>query len=280
MRSSTKAWLFLVAFSLILVFLGHIIAGRQGLLWGLVLSLSVNSAVYFFSDQRIINNFPGRAMEGQDPWGLAQIVTLIAKRARMPNPHIIVLPESAAQAISVGRSWKSGTLIFTEGLLESLSQEELEAAVAYLLATIRRQDTLILGMASSFCGFAMFISQKLDALTRVILGSRKEFDSFLSHPFTYMISPFVFPILRLVVSSATYYSADAQAAEYLGDPRRIAQVLWKLNSYRSTKPFSAPASMAHLFIVNPLTTSGLGRYFQAQPSVEKRIKKLLGYYPI
>ena len=70
------------------------------------------------------------------------------------------------------------------------------------------------------------------------------------------------------------------ASQLIGDPKILAQVIWKLEAYAQTLPFQAPASAAHMFIVSPLTTARWGRYFIAQPEPKTRIQSILGYYPI
>lgn len=278
MNSSARAWTFLLAFSVLLLIVGHLLAGREGVLWSVVVSLSINSIIYFYGDQWLRGIYRGRTLEGQDPWGLNETVTRISQKARIPRPSVIILEREAPQAFSFGRNWRSGTLVLTEGLLNHFTREELEAIVAYQIASIQRMDTLMFSVASCFCGALLFCTQTMDLLVRWLVGAKK--GGLQSQLFTYAFSPLAALVLRLCVNPRHYFAIDTLAAQWVSQPKTLANVLWKLQSYSSTVPFSAPAFTAHFFMVNPLTANGWTRYFRVQPSVERRIKKLVGYFPL
>ena len=84
----------------------------------------------------------------------------------------------------------------------------------------------------------------------------------------------------LCIPNRVYYEADALAARLVQDPKDIAQVLWKLESYTATQPMQVPHDMAHLFVVNPLPKEDWYSRLGYQPNFEQRIRKLIGYFPI
>jgi Zn-dependent protease with chaperone function len=87
-------------------------------------------------------------------------------------------------------------------------------------------------------------------------------------------------ILRISLRPSLYSSADQLAAQLIGDPKVLAQVIWKLEAYSQTLPFRSPASAAHLFMVSPLNLRKWERFFIAQPKPHRRIQAILGYYPV
>lgn len=280
MNNALKSWSFLIAFSLTLIVLGHFSLGREGLMIGLILSLGVNSYVYFFEDRRVVESLGGRTLEGQDPWGILQVSRALAAKMRIPNPRIVVLENPAPQALVVGRSLTSGTLILTEGLLEKLDRREVEAIIAYLLACVKNLNTLAFSVGSFLASMLLGITGLLDAGLRIVIVERKNPDYMISQIFTRMASPLVGSLVRLSIRPSFYIEADRTASEVLGDSKVLADALWKLHSYSTTEPFSAPIPISHMFVVNPLTTVGWTRYFHAQPRLEKRIRALVGHYPI
>ncbi|RZJ24374.1 MAG: heat-shock protein, partial [Flavobacterium sp.] len=75
------------------------------------------------------------------------------------------------------------------------------------------------------------------------------------------------------------FQNDLQAAELLHDRFRLAEVLWKLEGLAQTQPMKAPPCSSHLFIVNP---EGYNQrlFLKSHPSIQVRLQKLMGYYPI
>lgn len=280
MSNVTKAWTFLAILSVTLIVLGHMFLGREGLLIGLTLALGINSFVYFYEDRRVLSHFRGYILEGQDPWGLLKIARGLALRARVPVPTVIVIPDDAPQSLVVGRSFTHGTILVTEGLLRRFNDKEIEAIMAYQLASIRTLNTLTFAVGSFICSTLLAIAETLDTTLRFLIVEKKNPDYALSHVFTRLVSPLAGFLLRLSIRPQFYFLADDFAAQLIEDPTVLAQSLWKLRSYASTLPFQAPLSTAHMFVVNPLPDRGWTRHYQAQPPIEKRIRTLIGYYPI
>jgi len=280
MSGSTKTWILLASLSLTIILVSHGWGGRQGLLWGVAIMLSINCLVYFYSDLRLEPLFPGHVVEGQNPWGLLETAKFFAHKARIPLPRVVVLEATAPQALVMGRSWKSATIVLTEGLLKSLTKAERDAVIAYQISCIKKLDTLAFTVACACADFLFTVSRFFDLLTRGIFGPKKDPHSRQNHLCSLIIAPLASALVRVAVGSGCYLANDTIAASWLKEPKVLAKALWKLESYASTHPIGIPASTAPLFIVNPLTGHGWTRYFNVHPSVEKRIRNLIGYYPI
>lgn len=280
MNNVTKAWAFLATLSLTLIVLGHMLLGREGLLIGLTLALGINSFVYFYEDRRVVSLFRGRLLEGQDPWGILKMARRLAVKARVPMPKVLVIPEDSPQSLVVGRSFTHGTILITEGLLQRFSEKEIEAIMAYQLASIRTLNTLTFAVGSFICSLILSVAETLDTILRVLIVEKKNPNYALSHLFTRLSAPLVGFLLRLSIRPNFYLVADDLAAHMIEEPSLLAHALWKLQSYASTLPLDVPLSTAHMFVVNPLPDRGWTRHFQAQPPIEKRIRTLIGYYPI
>jgi heat shock protein HtpX len=280
MSNALKSWSFLLFLSLTLIVLGHFTLGREGLLIGLMAALGINFYVYFYEDLRVVESLGGRRLEGQDPWGLATTARSISAQMRVPNPKIVVLPKTSPQALVVGRSLTHGTLIITEGLLQKLDRKEIEAVLAYLIACVKNLNTLAFSVGSFLAWVLLGLASLLDAGLRLIIVEKKRPDQLIPHFFTRLSAPLIGFLLRVSVRPHFYFDADRLAGDVIDDHPRLAQVLWKLNSYSRTEPFDSPLSISHMFVVNPLTAQAWTRYFHAQPTTEKRIRALIGHYPL
>jgi heat shock protein HtpX len=266
--------------SITLIVFGHHWGGRDGLLLALVAVLGTNSYIYFNEDRRLLSRFGGRLAEGQDSWGLGEMVRRLSIKARIGIPQLVILDEAAPQAAVVGRNVSKGTLILTEGLIKKLSRAELEAVVAFQIASIRALNTLTYSIASFLASICFFVTETLDLFVRILIVEKKNKFSPVTQIFTRASSPIVGFILRFCVRPSFYLAADQIASQLLGDQKDLARALWKLQSYANTTPFHSPLSAAHIFIISPLSEQRWTRLLATQPSSAVRIKKLIGYFPI
>jgi heat shock protein HtpX len=280
MGTVTKAWAFLTALSLTLIVLGHAYGGREGLLFALILVLGVNSFVYFYEDRRVLSLFSGRQLEGQDSYGLQDIARRLSVKARIPAPAVVLLSSRAPQAGVVGRGITHGTIILTQGILEKLTRPEIEALMAYQIACIKNLNTLAFAVGSFVASLCLFVTETLDFGLRILIVEKKNPNTLISQFFTRLASPLIGLILRLSVRPNHYLAADNLAAQYIGDAKTLANVLWKLESYSQTLPLTVPLSTAHMFTVSPLTNATWTKYLVAQPQTSARVRSLIGYYPV
>jgi heat shock protein HtpX len=263
-----------------LIVFGHTAGGRQGLLFALIVVLGINCFIYFYEDQRILNYFEGKIVEGQDPYGIQEIVKRLSIQARIPIPKIVMIENNCPQSLAVGRGLSHGTLLLTSGVFDKLSRSEIETLIAYQLATLRSLNTLAFTVGSFLVSSCLLVTEILDQVVRTLLVEKKKENSILTQFFTRLLSPLVGCVLRLSVLKSFYYSADELTVQITGEPEKLAHVLWKLHFFSKTIPLNAPVHSAHMFIVNPLTDTPWNRYFHAQPDTAKRIERLVGYYPI
>ncbi len=273
-----KAWSFLTLLSITLIVFGHHYGGRDGLLFALIVVLATNSFIYFYEDRRVLERFGGHLAEGQDPYGLGDVVRRLSVKARVSVPRVVILNDSSAQAGVLGRNIRQGLIILTEGLLRSLTRHEIEAVIAYQIACIRVSNTLAFAVGSFLASFCFVITESLDFVVRVLIVERKNQYSPVTQIFTRAAAPMIGALLRVSVRPSFYLSADRMAAQLLGDPHHLASAIWKLSSYAETRPFYSPLSAGHIFIVSPLRR--WARFIAAQPASALRIKNLIGYYPI
>ncbi|MCB0408281.1 MAG: M48 family metalloprotease, partial [Bdellovibrionales bacterium] len=218
MTSATRTWTFLTSLMILIVIIGQSLAGREGLLWGVALALTINSLIFLYPDLRLKLFFSGKVLEGKDPWGINEMVHTLVQRARIPMPQIKILQNSAPQALALGRSPRSAQILLTQGLIDLFEPEELNAILAYQVATIKRQDIVGLTVAAAFLDFALSICQLLDSGLRIILGAKKKQNSLQAHFFSTLISPLVSLFLRLEIGGSSYFKSDQLAAELNSNP--------------------------------------------------------------
>lgn len=271
--------------------LGYSWDHRDGLFWGSACALGLNIFLYFFAETWVMSGYDGPELNGHDPWNVIDACKTLSKRANITTPTIKILNHSSPQCFVVGKSAQRSTLILTTALLQKLNKTERTCVLALAIAKIKNQNMMTLLILASANRLLLHISQSLDYfIFHWILATKRKHDqSILNYLFTYCTAIFLNIIERLTISSETILKVDQSALQLMtGDDsithttssQLLADVLWKLEGYRQSLTFGAPASMAPLFIINPLTKEGWHNYFMRQPSVPVRIKRILGYFPI
>jgi heat shock protein HtpX len=259
-----------------------LIGGRQGLLLGFVFAVFLNILTYFYSGEYILRLYGAQRIEGVDSFDLNKLAAELAKKAEIPAPKVFVLPCETPNALSIGRSPLSASILITDGLLRILNQDELKAVFAHELMHIKRAETFIGMITTVMASGIMFVAQGLGWLAHPFRKRNKSTPqrSGADLIIVSLIAPVAALIVKLVTRKNREFEADQSAAEMTRQPQALATALWKIHHYSLSIPMPATEGTAHNFIVNPLG-AGLGsglmrRLFNTHPPVEARIKKLIG----
>lgn len=280
-RTSLKVLFILLGLSATFMALGEKFGHRHGLLTGFLLALMLNAFVFFYGDLRLLKRFPTELLEGQDPWGLISRLHDFSSKAGIPVPRLFLFAATTPLALSLGIIRSQNAVLLSTALVRELSAADIDAVLAFEVARLKRRDTLASTVAAALTGTFALLTRRLDQLIRLVtlqfIWRRK---SPFPGPFTLLFSPLFALMARAAISKQDYLDADALAASWLPHPQQLAVALWKLDSFQNTRPYAVAPSDLPLFMVNPLTSHNWYRYFQVQPSAERRIRLLIGHYPV
>ena len=90
---------------------------------------------------------------------LYQIVQRLAQRAGLPMPRVYVIPQPSPNAFATGRNPHHAAVAATEGILQILSDDELEGVIAHELAHVKHRDILISSIAATLGAAIMMMSR-------------------------------------------------------------------------------------------------------------------------
>lgn len=89
-----------------------------------------------------------------------------------------------------------------------------------------------------------------------------------------ILAPLLAAVIQAAVSRQREYLADATGALTTRHPEALASALEKLGQYgRPLK--KQQASMAHLWMADPIKPGVIDRMFQTHPPIGKRVERLL-----
>src|SRR5678816_3768354 len=128
MNNSLKTVLLLGLLSGVLLALGELVAGQQGLVIAFGFALIMNFVSYWFSDKIVLKMY--RAQEVGPGHRLYEMTARLAKRAELPMPKVYVIPDASPNAFATGRNPNHAAVAATEGIQRLLSDSELEGVIA------------------------------------------------------------------------------------------------------------------------------------------------------
>ena len=202
-------------------------------------------------------------------------------------PKIYVIPDPAPNAFATGRDPRHAVVGVTEGLLNNMSREELQAVIAHEMGHIKNQDILLMTVVTVLVGTIVLLSDwAVRAWKFGGVRTRRSSRSKGMHPLIILIiilfallAPVLSRIIAMAVSRQREYLADASSAEFTRNPAALANALEKITKVAS--PVSrAHKGTAHLFISDPLHRSLdnkeglLADALSTHPPIEKRIERL------
>jgi len=279
-----KTALLLSALSLLMLFVGDVLGGRNGLVLALGFAIATNFFSYFFSDKLALMMNRAQPVTREELPRVFRIVENLTQRVGLPMPRIYVIPTDSANAFATGRNPQHAAVAVTQGILDLLDDEELEGVIAHELGHVRNRDILTSSIAATLAAAITFMARM--AYYAEIFGfgggSRDDRDrggGALSALAMMILAPFAAMLIQLAVSRSREYEADATGAHFTGNPFALARALKKLETSSQRTPMAVSPSTAHLFIVQPfLRMSGIdfSGLFSTHPPIARRIERLTG----
>jgi len=279
MGNTFKTAFLLTALTLLLLFIGRIFGGQNGMLIALIFAAVLNFVSYFYSDKIALAMYRAQPVTREDLPRVYQVVERLTQKIGIPMPKIYVIPNESPNAFATGRNPEHASVAVTQGILNLLNDEELEGVLAHELGHVRNRDILISSIAATIAGAITYFAQV--ARWGMIFGGYerdrdgREGGGFAAL-FMIILAPIAAMLIQLAVSRSREYQADESGAHYTGNPYALASALAKLDAYSKRLPLQATPSTAHLFIVQPFLGMSLGSLFSTHPPIAKRIERLTG----
>lgn len=279
MKNNMKTALLLGSLAGLMVFLGNLIGGRSGAMFGLILAAGMNLGSYWFSDRIALKMSRARPVGRAEAPELYASVARLTERAGLPMPSLHLIPSKQPNAFATGRNPSHAAVAVTEGILEILSPDELEGVLAHELAHVRNRDILIASVAATIAGAISFVATM--ARWGAMFGGGGDDDEspggIIGLLAASIVAPIAAIIMQMAVSRSREFAADALGAEIAGKPQGLASALRKLEVMSQRVPMAVNPSAAPMFIVNPLRgawAQGASRMFSTHPPTEERIQRL------
>jgi heat shock protein HtpX len=276
MPNGLKTALLLGALSGLLLLIGDVLGGSNGIAIAFVFAAVMNLGSYWFSDKIVLRMYRAQAVGPEHP--MYRITERLARQGGLPMPKVYIIPDASPNAFATGRNPQHAAVAATQGILQVLSEPELEGVIAHELAHVKHRDILISSVAATIAAAIMMVARM--AMYAGMFGGRSDDREGGSNPIALLgmmiLAPVAAMLIQTAISRSREFAADAGGARIAGNPYGLADALRKIDAVSKRVPLDANPATAHMFIVKPFSGGGLLSLFSTHPPTEQRIQALLG----
>ena len=283
MGNTFKTAFLLTALTLLLMGIGRVFGGDNGMFIALAIAVVMNFVSYFYSDKIALAMYRAQPVTREQLPRAFAAVERLTQKIVIPIPKMYVIPTDSPNAFATGRNPQHASVAVTHGILQLLNDEELEGVLAHELGHVNNRDILISSVAATIAGaITMLASMGRWALIFGGYGGRDREErggGGLTALLMLFMAPIAASLIQLAVSRSREYQADATGAHFTGNPYALASALQKIDAYSRRLPLQASPSTAHLFIIQPFLGVNAGMFanlFSTHPPIAKRIERLTG----
>ncbi len=251
----------------LLLAVGFLFAGTAGMTIAFVMALAINFFSYWYSDKIVLAIYGAKPSDNKT---LNDIVSRVAKRAEIPKPKVYIVENGTANAFATGRDPKHAAVAATRGILDALTEDELEGVLAHEISHVKNRDTLVSTIAATIGGAIAFLA---NMAWYSLFFSRSRGGNAILIPMI-ILAPLAAMLVRTAISRGRESHADYTGAMITRRPLALASALEKISSISSHHPMRGNAATSHLWIVNPFKADTFVKLFSTHPSTEKRVAAL------
>ena len=258
--------------TLLLVMVGDLFGGQQGMLMMLIFSVGMNFFTYWNSDKMVLSQYKAHQVDENSAPALYGIVKRLAQRANLPMPKVYIIDDQVPNAFATGRNPEHAAVAVTTALMNYLSPKEIEGVLGHEMTHVKNRDILISTVAASMAGM-------ITTLSRFAMwfggGRDRENNNPIAAILLLILAPIAAALIQMAVSRSREYKADEGGGELCGNPNYLADALEKISMYSSRRTMqNATAATAHMFIMCPFSMKDMQKLFSTHPSTEERVRLL------
>ena len=252
--------------------------GTGVVFYGVVIGALIYVAIQYYSaGNQALSMAGAKPITKADNPRLYRIVENLAITTGLPMPKVYIVEDPAPNAFATGRDPEHAAVAATTGLLEIMDDAELEGVMAHELAHVKNFDIRV---TTIVFGLVVVVGLLADVLARMAFfgGMRRNGGGnpliLVVGILAMILAPLLAALIQAAISRQREYLADATGALTTRHPEALASALEKLGQYgRPLK--KQQASMAHLWMADPIQPGVIDRMFQTHPPIKDRVARLL-----
>jgi len=245
-----------------------------------VIALAYAIFQYFVAGAETLALSGARQIQKADNPRLYRIVENLAITDGLPMPKVYIINDPAPNAFATGRDPEHAAVCATSGLLDLMTDRELEGVMAHEMGHVKNYDIRV---SLIVFGLVVAIGLISDIIFRMIFWGGRSRNSNLGGPAVLVViaiglvaailAPITAAVVQAAVSRQREYLADATSALTTRDPEGLETALAKLQT--NFQPVARTnSSMAHMWIADPNRPGIMSRLFSTHPPIPDRIARL------
>lgn len=273
--NNIKVFVLMAGLTALLIAIGGYFGGQSGMLIAFILAAAMNFFMYFASDKMVLRAYRARVVDQSSAPELYALVDGLRQKAGLPMPTLAISPQQQPNAFATGRNPEHAVVCVTEGILRTVSRDELAAVLGHELAHVKNHDMLLQTVAATLAGaitnlahFGFFFGG---------MGRDDDNGNPLAALAMLLLAPIGAMLIQFAISRQREFKADAVGSRISGTPLELAGALRKLDAAAHRIPMDVSPTAAQLAIVNPLAAfgdRGMLNLFSTHPSTADRIARL------
>lgn len=249
----------------------------------LIISGLMSFTSYYYSDKIVLSMSGARPATKAEFRDFYTIVENLSIASGLPMPKVYVITDPAPNAFATGRDPKHAAVAATTGILEKLSEAELEGVIGHELSHVKNYDTRLMGVVAILVGSIAILA---DVFFRSMWFNSDNDNKNSSGIFMVVgiilaiLAPIIATLIQLAISRRREFLADADGALLTRYPEGLASALEKIAADRNILKHASTAT-AHFYIENPFknapkNSSGqwFTNLFSTHPPTAERVKIL------
>jgi len=233
---------------------------------------------YFFASGQAVALSGAQQIQKSDNPRLYRIVENLSITTGTPMPKVYIVNDPAPNAFATGRDPEHAIVAATTGLLDIMTDAELEGVMAHELGHVRNYDIRVSLIVFGLVVAIGFISDIFLRFT--LFGGSNRNNNNGGNPImlivgivSLVLAPLVAAVVQAAISRQREYLADATGALTTRHPDALASALEKLAAYG--RPMRRQNStMAHMWISDPTKPGIMDRLFSTHPPIPDRVIRL------
>ncbi len=226
---------------------------------------------------------------------LVNVVDEMAVASGSKRPRIWIVSDNAPNAFATGVHAGDAHLAVTQGLLDTLNREELQAVVGHEMGHIANLDVRLMTLLTALVGIVALVHNNAFRVMRFGgSGGRSRSRSssrsggamgaliivlLVVWVVSWLLAPLVTRYMAMKVGRSREFLADAMSAQFTRNPAALAQALEKIGA-STIQPKMIPKSSAQLCIADPYHSvwgEREGRFadlMATHPPIVERVRRL------
>ena len=276
-KNSMRTVFLMALVGALFLLVGNVLGGQGGMVIAFVIAMLMNFFSYWYSDKMVLKMYRAKEVTRENAPQFYGMVADLASKADLPIPKVYIIPQQQPNAFATGRNPNHAAVAATQGILQSLNEQELRGVMAHELAHIKNRDILTQTIVTAFVSAITLISQF--AIFLPIGRGGGDGPNPIVLLLTLILAPLAAGMLQAAISRTREFEADRVGAEICGSAESLANALKKIQASVQRMPMqaseTAQRSTAHMFPVNPFSARGMSKLFSTHPDTNLRIQKLM-----